>query len=448
MSEKTQKFEQMDLSAVGEEELVAELARRRASGPRTITEMEDAIEQAQAADGRKTMGTYLQGQSAGQREAAPCPKCGQPSGVRARDRERTMRTLTGEQTLRRHYHYCSRCRHGFYPLDAQLGVPDQEQGELTPKMRARVMDFAVNSPYAEAAERWSIHYCVPVSEGLMRSTVERTAEQWSAQPSRTLQGELRSAPARPSELLVVQNDGSMLPIRGAEPWKEAKVAVVYREEQHVASNDNAGTRGELAEARYVAAIGAPEFRRQLRVALRLERASEATTVAWVADGAPGNWTLAHQVCPKAVQILDWMHAVEHAVDCAKVLFGPDDPCVELWRHRVEQLLDAGDTRGLLAELSECWEQASRKVDRKALHDLLRYYRNNQKRMDYRRFRELGMPIGSGTVESAHRHVLQKRMKLAGQHWDLAHAKHMVRLRAAYKTAGPHHFSELVQRLAA
>jgi hypothetical protein len=313
-------------------------------------------------------------------------------------------------------------------------------------MHARVLDFAVNGPYAEAAERWGIHYRVPVSEGLMRLVAERTAEQWSAQPSKPLQHELRPAPERPSELLVIQNDGSMLPIRGSEPWKEAKVAVVYREEHHVASNDNA--RGQLAQARYVAAIGAVEFRAQLRIALRLERAHQTPRVAWVADGAPGNWTLAHQVAPKAIQILDWMHAVEHATDCAKVLFGPEDPCVELWKQRTEQLLGDGAVKQLLDELSECWEQTERQGDRKALRDLSRYYRNNRKRMNYRYFRELGLPIGSGAVESAHRHVLQKRMKLAGQHWALTHAKQMVRLRAAYKTAGARRFHDLAQKLAA
>ncbi|MCK9988963.1 MAG: hypothetical protein AzoDbin1_05435, partial [Azoarcus sp.] len=41
----------------------------------------------------------------------------------------------------------------------------------------------------------------------------------------------------------------------------------------------------------------------------------------MAQGATGNWTLADQLCPDAVQILDWHHAVEHGVDCAKELLG-------------------------------------------------------------------------------------------------------------------------------
>ena len=60
-------------------------------------------------------------------------------------------------------------------------------------------------------------------------------------------------------------------------------------------------------------------------------------------------------------------------------------------------------------------------------------------MQYSRFRELGLPVGSGLVESAHRHVLQARMKRAGQRWSLVRGRRMARLRAAYRTAGARRF---------
>ena len=47
-----------------------------------------------------------------------------------------------------------------------------------------------------------------------------------------------------------------------------------------------------------------------------------------------------------------------------------------------------------------------------------------------RYRAVGLPCGSGAVESAHRHVLQKRMKLAGQHWIPDRADRLAQLRAA------------------
>src|SRR5262245_40260408 len=81
----------------------------------------------------------------------------------------------------------------------------------------------------------------------------------------------------------------------------------------------------------------------------------------------------------------------------------------------------------------------------ALDNLVRYCRNNAQRMDYRSLREWGLPIGSGAVESAHRHVLQCRMKRAGQRWAYANARRMAHLRAAYRTAGAAHFYDAIQR---
>jgi hypothetical protein len=39
-----------------------------------------------------------------------------------------------------------------------------------------------------------------------------------------------------------------------------------------------------------------------------------------------------------------------------------------------------------------------------------------------------LPIGSGLIEGAHRHVLQKRLKLSGAWWERNNLKLMVALR--------------------
>ena len=74
----------------------------------------------------------------------------------------------------------------------------------------------------------------------------------------------------------------------------------------------------------------------------------------------------------------------------------------------------------------------------ALDDVVGYYRTNEKRMRYRQFRSLGLPVGSGIVESAHRHVLQVRMKRAGQRWGMVRARRMVRLREGLKAPASTH----------
>jgi hypothetical protein len=425
-----------------DEELVAELARRRgARGPVDMSAMEEALDAAQLQDRRCMLDTYVAGQVATQDDQPkPCPRCGQPARVRARDRSRTVRTVSGTYTIRRHQHYCASCQHGFYPLDDALGLPDE--GEVIAYMERRVFDFGVNEPFAQAAARWNVHYPVPISDGLVRAVVDRVGRRAEGAEAAALQQKLRASPATPSALVVVQTDGSMVPTRGDQAWREAKLAVLYRAEHHV--RGESGLRGQLTEARYVAVLGSQnEFRPALDTGLQAERVEAAATVAWLGDGAPGNWTLADELCPHAVQILDWVHVTEHASDGGKAVLGETDPLVAVWQRSIEGRLWQGDVATVCEELTACMVGAT-PAQREALEDLHRYYSTNAARMRYGEFRERDLPIGTGTVESGHRHVLQDRMKRSGQHWDVVHGHRLVQLRAAYKTAGPERVYAAIQ----
>jgi hypothetical protein len=81
----------------------------------------------------------------------------------------------------------------------------------------------------------------------------------------------------------------------------------------------------------------------------------------------------------------------------------------------------------------------------ALDGLVRYYQTNAHRMRYALYRDSGFPIASGAAESAHRHVLQVRMKRAGQHWSMRNARKVAALRAALRTAGPLDLYNSIQR---
>ena len=57
-----------------------------------------------------------------------------------------------------------------------------------------------------------------------------------------------------------------------------------------------------------------------------------------------------------------------------------------------------------------------------------YLHKRQKNLDYAGARAAGLPIGSGEIESGHRHVIQQRLKIAGAWWTLPNAEVMLRLR--------------------
>ncbi len=65
-------------------------------------------------------------------------------------------------------------------------------------------------------------------------------------------------------------------------------------------------------------------------------------------------------------------------------------------------------------------------------NLIGYYQTNSDRMDYKSYQQIGYGIiGSGAMESAHRTVVQKRMKQSGQRWGNEGARHMLNLRVVY-----------------
>jgi hypothetical protein len=59
---------------------------------------------------------------------------------------------------------------------------------------------------------------------------------------------------------------------------------------------------------------------------------------------------------------------------------------------------------------------------------LRYLENRLDQLDYPAAIRAGLPVGSGLIESAHRHLLQSRLKIAGAWWPRAHAHHLAQLR--------------------
>jgi len=232
-------------------------------------------------------------------------------------------------------------------------------------------------------------------------------------------------------------DGGMVPMVGGQ-WREVKVGVFFRGENHTRSSSS--QRGLISEARYTAMVGPQEeFKEKMRAAWQVENAIPAEQVIWLSDGAPENWLLAGLLCPRATQILDWCHAVEAAMRCGRILLGENDVCLSLWKQTFEHVLATDNVEWALAELRDCRSLAVTEQQQNAIEDLLRYYETNKHRMTYATFRQRGWLIGSGVVESAHRHVIQARMKKAGQHWSERGARQMARLRAAFRTAGPQRF---------
>ncbi len=82
-------------------------------------------------------------------------------------------------------------------------------------------------------------------------------------------------------------------------------------------------------------------------------------------------------------------------------------------------IDAGKVQQLLTNFQECL--GSRKAlltakGQERLSRLCKYLQSFSDCINYHRLLSLGLPIGSGEIESAHRYIPQKRLKIPGATW--------------------------------
>ena len=232
-------------------------------------------------------------------------------------------------------------------------------------------------------------------------------------------------------------DGAMYLTR-EEKWKEAKIGRVFKDEDNIGVS---GTRSVITHSQYVAHLGThKEFLPKLEYHLDGLR-----SLVIVADGAKWIWNWADAMYPDATQILDFYHAKEHLCEFALNYF-TDRADRSRWiekqcRTMLEQ--DVGKVIGILQELPP---GPSRKTE-KQRHRLIAYYNRNRKRMRYSAFIKRELLIGSGAIESAHRNVLQQRMKLSGQRWTREGFQQVANLRVVHKSDNWDRIRELTRMAA-
>ncbi|WP_457654028.1 hypothetical protein [Rhodocaloribacter sp.] len=211
------------------------------------------------------------------------------------------------------------------------------------------------------------------------------------------------------ERIYAMLDGSMLLTR-EQGWKEVKLGRLWSEHAH----RRQGQRGAIASSAYVAHLGTKdEFLPLFEQALS-RTGHELGELVIVADGASWIWEWARSKHPSAVQILDYYHGKEALWRYARVHFTGQKRRL-LWMEEQERRLFADEVEQVIASVAS--EGYRSLCDLKEQRALVGYLKRNRDRMRYGSYRARGLMIGSGPIESAHRNVIQQRMKLAGQRWS-------------------------------
>lgn len=239
---------------------------------------------------------------------------------------------------------------------------------------------------------------------------------------------VRQMPEPDSEVMAVALDGVMIHVRD-EGWKEVRIATFSAVEASVAEERDEEKEVRLTHHSYRAGLWeAKEFATQQWAEGCRRGLERARRIVAVADGAHWIWTIILMCYAPCIEIIDWWHAVEKLWATANGVFGTGDGQAARWVDAQKQRLWRGNLRAVLAALRvQCPRGQPLSA---AAWSAISYLYHNRRRMAYASFRHAGYPIGSGSVESACKVVVQARMKQAGMRWSRNGAQAMLALRCA------------------
>jgi len=189
-------------------------------------------------------------------------------------------------------------------------------------------------------------------------------------------------------------------------YKENKLARLFKA-SHLKESLQEDRGGHITSSLYVAHLGPVEgFSGKVRPHIDAYQGVGANLV-FLTDGALWLSELMQSHYPKATLILDFYHVMSYMAQAAKAAFGTTDQGKQ-WIQEQRECLLKSELQTVLQAIQALTIEAQLKDSIKA------YLSRNAYRMHYQAYRQRGLLIGSGAIESAHRTVVQKRLKRAGQ----------------------------------
>ena len=260
---------------------------------------------------------------------------------------------------------------------------------------------------------------VPISA--VRRITEHHGEQLDGEQD-WVQGEPNDKVA---SQLIAEMDGTMIPtVVIAEEcagdkrktrevaWKEARLGLVY--EQGCTNPVFGATTGNVDQAGDQLSLCAS----RIGMDSRTEVHGVGDSAPWIADqverifGAQGSY------------LIDFYHLCDYLAAASKSCAKDH----EAWFATQKRRMKYGQIEDVLAELAIHREPPCVEDNDAPVRACLRYLQNRPGQFDYLKALREELPIGSGEIESAHRYVIQERLKISGAWWKIDNADKMLALR--------------------
>lgn len=332
----------------------------------------------------------------------------------------------------------------FFPLDEQLGLVEKNWSAGI--VKEAVWLSGTMKSYEEAAEVLERIGRIAISD----STIWRQVESRSSQIGQFLAQQQVVATALPkageaprqasagADCMGVGMDGAMVHLRD-EGWKELKVGCVFDVTLRPQRDPHTGEWLEVGQAvhnSYVAHLGGPsEFGQLLWSEAHRRQWEDARQTQTIGDGATWIWHLADEHFFLSQRTVDWYHATQHLHNAAHLLYPENQPARARWYNAQETLLFQGQAAKIADTLAQ---KAPTLAVPAALLTEAHYFHTNQLRMNYLAYREAGLPIGSGMIESGAKQF-KARFTGPGMRWSRPGLERLIPIRAALLS---HHFDAL------
>jgi hypothetical protein len=305
------------------------------------------------------------------------------------------------------------------PLPDLLGVA---QHSYSQELQRAMADFGLDHSFSAAAAKIKEHYRFEVPVSSLRRHTLRHSARIAAKGQRTAAAS-RGLPVRGAECLVAEADGSMVPMvrfegRGQDRRKNRKVD--YHEVRLCACRASGSQR-----THYRAGIGSPEAIGSLWKQCAREAGRGLNTfVHALGDGAVWIEQQAKSQLQCDRLLLDFFHVCEYLKE-AEPACAPN-PC---WFATQKKRLLRNRNDLVIKDLALHLEPPGCPNEQAPVRCAHRYLSNRLSHLDYYGSRQQNLPIGSGLIESGHKHVIQARMKIAGAAWLPASANTFIQTRA-------------------
>ena len=350
-------------------------------------------------------------------------------------REKTFVTVLGDITLKRAY-YTDSQGSGYFPLDEQVGL---DTDSLSSGVKRMIGHTASSLSFEESSRM--IDHLAALRVGAKQ--IERAAEALGteiAEQEKTLV--TKTSPC--SNTMYLGIDGTGCPVRkeetegrtgkqpdGSAKTREVKLAVIFSADTTDAEGTQVRDRGSVTYNAAIESAATRDLDGDLsEFASRVEREAvrrgfnQARRRVIIGDGAQWIWNIADEQFPDAIQIIDLYHAKGTITNAAKAIFGAESEFGAGWAKECRDLLEAGDLSAIITKLNPFTKKC------KAAGTCIEYLKRNADRLDYPRFRALGLTTSSGIVESGCKHAIGARVKQSGMHWTVNGANAIIALRCS------------------